>query len=270
VADGPQIETDPTYSADGSHVAYIADGRVTLKDITKKNSNPVPLTSAADKFDNLAWAPIADKNVLAMTKITANDSDLCLAEITKDPTIDPQCFVEPDFRAGLTVHWGPNGRSITSTGLQNNPPQGQVPGIGIVRWKLKKDAKPYSADPGDYGKGHFITTTSTPSKGVIDAAVSPDGKKLALVSNFKSSSFRLWIADDPTDFLLANATLEPIRACKVQWRGDSKELMIIQSDAGCQEDVGTLARVLVSDLRNPETINTSADDPSYQPFNLGG
>jgi beta-lactam-binding protein with PASTA domain len=270
VADGPQTESDPTWSDDGTHVAYIADGRVTLKDITKKNSNPVSLTPATDKYDNLAWAPIADKNVLAMTKITANDSDLCLAEITKDPTIDPQCFVEPDFRAGLAIHWGPKGRFITAVGLQNNPPQGQVPGIGIVRWKLKKDAKPYSADPGDYGKGTFITTTSKPGKGVIDAAVSPDGQKLALVSNFESSSFRLWIADDPKDFLLANATITPVRACKVNWRGDSKELVVIQSDAGCQEDVGTLARVPVDDVRHPETINPSADDPSYQPFNLGG
>src|SRR4029079_15430155 len=92
VADGPQEETDPTWSADGSHVAYIADGRVTLKDITKKNASPLSLTPAADKYDNLAWAPIADKNVLAMSKVGDPVNQLCVAAITKDPQITPQCF----------------------------------------------------------------------------------------------------------------------------------------------------------------------------------
>ena len=42
-----------------------------------------------------------------------------------------------------------------------------------------------------------MTDIDTPGKGVIDADVSPDGKQLALVSNLGSSSFRLWLADDP-------------------------------------------------------------------------
>ena len=44
VARAPQEEEDPTWNADGKHVAYTADGRVMLKDLTKKNSWPVPLT----------------------------------------------------------------------------------------------------------------------------------------------------------------------------------------------------------------------------------
>ena len=42
-----------------------------------------------------------------------------------------------------------------------------------------------------------MTDIDTPGKGVLDAAVSPDGKRLALVSNQGSSSFRLWLADGP-------------------------------------------------------------------------
>ena len=140
----------------------------------------------------------------------------------------------------------------------------------MVRWKLKKDKPVYSPDRADWSNGHFVTTISQQGKGVLDAAVSPDGKKLAVVSNFNSGSFRLWIADDPKDLLLANATLTPVRACKVSWRGDSQELMVIQSDAICGEEVGTLARVPVNDVRHPETLNASANDPSYQPVHLGG
>ena len=41
VAEGPQEEEDPTYNAAGTHVAYTADGRVMLKDLTKKDAKPV-------------------------------------------------------------------------------------------------------------------------------------------------------------------------------------------------------------------------------------
>ncbi len=60
VATSPEDEQDPTWAADGEHVAYTADGRVMLKDLTKKNSAAVPLTPAGDEFANLAWAPTAD------------------------------------------------------------------------------------------------------------------------------------------------------------------------------------------------------------------
>jgi Tol biopolymer transport system component len=265
VADGPQEETDPTWSADGTHIAYIADGRVTLKDITKKNSDAVTLTPAADKYDNLAWAPIADKNVLAMSKVGDPVNQLCLAAITKEPQITPQCFGDTGFTVSRSIHWGADGKSILAFAVK---PDNSA--LGMVRWKLKSGKKPYSSERADWGNGHFVTTISQKGKGVLDAAVSPDGKKLAVVANFGSGAFRLWIADDPKDILLANATLTPVRACKVSWRGDSQELMVIQSDAVCGEEVGTLARVPVNDVRHPETINPSANDPSYQPVTLGG
>ena len=68
---------------------------------------------------------------------------------------------------------------------------------------------------------------------MLDAEVSPDGKQLALVSNQGSSSFRLWLADDPEDFAMSSAKQTPVRACKVTWRGDSQEVMVVQGDAAC-------------------------------------
>jgi beta-lactam-binding protein with PASTA domain len=265
IADSPAAETDPVWSADASHVAYIADGRVMLKDVTKKNATAIALTSAADKFANLSWAPIADQNVLAMSKVGDKDDELCLARITQDPTITPQCFSEPDFSVTRAIHWSQNGRSILAFGVKND-----FSGFGMVRWIVKKDKKAFSVDPGDWNGGHFITSLATKGKGVLDAQVSPDGKKLAIVSNQGSSAFRLWIADDPKDFLLTSATLTPVRACKLAWRGDSQELMVISSDALCSEDVGALTRVPVNDVRSQKELNPAADDPAYQPFTLGG
>ena len=107
---------------------------------------------------------------------------------------------------------------------------------------------------------------------MLDAAISPDGKRLAMVSNQGSSSFRLLLSDDDTgDFLLRARKRTQVRACKVVWRGDGQELLVVQADAGCGEDVGTLSRVADRQRsRNGEDLNAAGDDPAYQPLTLGG
>ena len=59
-----------------------------------------------------------------------------------------------------------------------------------------------------------------------------------------------------------------MRACKVSWRSDSKELLIVQGDALCQEDVAVVQRVPIDDLRNPKELNVAGDDPSFQPLTV--
>ena len=101
-------------------------------------------------------------------------------------------------------------------------------------------------------------------------AVGSDGKKLAVAANFKSASFRLWLGDDPKDFALASSTQTAVPACKLAWRGDSKELAVIDQGANCSQPIGTLERVPVNDVRSTKVINPSANDPAYQPVTLGG
>ena len=72
VATSPEDEEDPTWTADGTHVAYTADGRVMLKNITKKNSAAVAADARpARSTTNLAWAPTADLNLIAMNDVNA-------------------------------------------------------------------------------------------------------------------------------------------------------------------------------------------------------
>ena len=135
---------------------------------------------------------------------------------------------------------------------------------------MKKGKPAFSPDVADWNKGRFLTDLDTPGKGVLDAEVSPDGKRLALVSNQGSSAFRLWIADDPEDFAMSSAKQTPVRACKVTWRGDSKEVMVVQGDAACEEDVAVLERVPINNVRTGKELNAAGDDPSYQPLTIGG
>jgi beta-lactam-binding protein with PASTA domain len=266
VAASPQSEADPTWSADGTHVAYTADKRVFLKDLTKKDAPAVPLSAAADKFENLSWAPTADVNLLAMDKDLGNGStDLCLGVITKDP-LAVRCFDEPGFSVIRSIHWAPDGRSLLGVGVKNPIGSGV---FGIVRWKVKQGKPAFSPDPADWSRGHFVTDIGTPQKGVLDAAISPDGQQLALVSNQGSSFFRLWLAKKG-DFLMTSAKPTPARACKVTYRGDGQEVMVVQADAGCTEDVGALVRFNVKDVKTQKELNAAGDDPQFQPFNLGG
>ena len=268
VATSPEDEQDPTWAADGEHVAYTADGRAMLKDLTKKNSAAVPLTPAGDEFANLAWAPTADVNLIAMNSVPKDgaDSDLCLANV-KDDATDVSCLKEPSFAVIRSLHWAKDGRSILGTGVKLPEGSGQ---FGIVRWRVKGAKPAFSPDTKDWNKGRFLTDIDTPGKGVLDAEVSPDGKRLALVSNQGSASFQLWLADDPKDFAMSSAKRTPVRTCKVSWRGDSKEVLVVQGDAECGEDVAVVARVDVADVRNPKELNASGDDPSFQPLTLGG
>jgi beta-lactam-binding protein with PASTA domain len=266
VAASPQSEADPTWSADGTHVAYTADNRVFLKDLTKKDAPSVPLSPAADKYENLAWAPTADVNLLAMDKDLGNgNTDLCLGVITKDP-LAVQCFDEPGFSVIRSIHWAPDGRSLIGVGVKNPIGSGV---FGIVLWKVKPGKPAFSPNRADWTGGHFVTDIGTPQKGVLDAAISPDGQQLALVSNQGSSFFRLWLAKKG-DFLMTSAKPTPVRACKVTYRGDGQEVMVVQADAGCTEDVGALVRFDVKDSKSQRELNAAGDDPQFQPFNLGG
>ena len=244
-----------------------------LKDLTKKNGAAVELTPAGREFSDLAWAPTGDRNLLAMDEVIRDDqdnitdTDLCFGLIKATGT-DPSCIKEPDFSIIRNLHWGADGRSILGLGVKNNT--GLDTFFGIVRWKVKTGKPAFSEDTSDWSKGKFLTDIDTSGKGVIDAEVSPNGKKLALVSNLGSSFYRLWLADDPEDFALSSAKPTAVRACKVTWRGDSKDLLVVSADAICREDVGSVERVNAASVRDKKELNPTGDDPSFQPLTIGG
>src|SRR3954447_16125482 len=267
VAKGPTKDTDPTFSADGTQIAYSANRRVFLKDLTKKDETAVPLTDAGDKFNDLAWAPTVDLNLIAMLRDKSpkgdnTDQDLCLLQVTKDPQA-PQCLSEPDFNVEKTVRWAPDGKSIFALGVKSDA-SGQPTAFGIVRWTSKK---PFSPDAKDWGKGAFKSDISNPAKGVIDWAPSPDGKTVAAVANLDSDAFQLYFAK-PKDFLLTDAKPQGVRACKAAWRSDGQEIVVVQADQFCAEPNGQLARMPVKKPSAQQLLGFSGDNPAFQPLTL--
>jgi len=261
VAKGPGLEKDPAFSADGSRVAYVRDGRVFLADLEKPDEPADELTGEGEEFADLAWAPTADADVLAMGKVSENDRDLCLGRITSDG-LTPQCLTEPDVTIGGAIHWAPNGKSLLAGGVSNTE-QGV---FGVVQWKTKHA---FSSDPADWSKGKFVSDTSKPNEGLKEAALSPDGKRLALIAKIGNGPFELVLAK-PGDFQLDKAKPTGVRACKLAWRPDSRALVIVQSDEVCDEEVGSLVSLPVSDPRKQQELNASGDNPAFEPLSLGG
>ncbi len=220
----------------------------------------VGLTTEGDQFADLAWAPTADVNVLAFGRVEDDgDRDLCLGGISGGG-MDTGCIDEPKIAIGSAIHWAPNGKSILAGGVETASGK-----FGVVRWKSKKA---FSADPGDWGKGRFVTDTSKPGEGVKEAALSPDGRRLALVSNVGGGPFELVLAK-PGDFPMTNAKETGVRACKVSWRPDSRELAVIQADAGLRRE-RRLARAGARRAipSEQQQLAPNADNPVYQPLSL--
>jgi Tol biopolymer transport system component len=263
VAKSPQEETDPAFSFDGAKIAYVGGRRVFLSDRAKPDDPPVALTDPGEAFSDLAWAPTLDVNLVAMLRDKSSgkdhtDQDLCLLQVSKTPQ-SPQCISDPDVNLEKTVRWAPDGKSIFAFGVK------KAGTFGIVRYTSKKA---FSPDAKDWGKGKFVTDVTQQNKGVLDMAISPDGKQAVYVANFDSDAFQLYLGK-PNDFLLTKAKPQGVRACKAAWRSDGVELVVVQADAVCSEDNGQLARMPAGQPTKQQQLGFSGDNPVFQPLTLG-
>jgi Tol biopolymer transport system component len=262
VAKGPQEETDPTFSFDGTKIAYVGDRRAFLADLAKPDEPPVALTDPGETFSDLAWAPTVKRNVLAMLRDKSpgkdhKDQDLCLLRVSKAPH-SPQCVPDPGINLEKTVRWAPDGKSIFAFGVKT------AGTFGMVRYTSKKAFSPAAKD---WGKGKFVTDISQSNKGVLDMAISPDGKRAVYVANFDSDAFQLYFAK-AKDFLLTDAKPQGVRACKVAPRSDGKEIVVVQADQFCAEPNGQLARMPVKKPSAQQLLGFSGDNPAFQPLTL--
>jgi beta-lactam-binding protein with PASTA domain len=258
IADGPAEERDPTTSPDGTRVAYSRDGVAVVVDLDKPDDPARELTPEGEEYFDLSWAPNPRRDVLAMGKVVGEDRDrdLCFGRITRDE-MTPDCITDPDMTVGTAFHWAENGKSIFATGGNSD---GTL--AGVVRWKSDT---PFSTDKDDWGEAEVVNDTA------LDAAPSPDGKRLAVIARRGSGPFELYLTK-PGNVALDNAKTTGVPACKVDWQPDSRALVLVQQDAGCTglERVGVLVRSPVSDPKDTKTLARNADNPAFLPLTPGG
>jgi hypothetical protein len=204
-----------------------------------------------------SFAPTADANVLAAIKYgdaAKKDGDICIGTVSKDP-FQPKCLDDGGVSMKRVLRWAPDGKSLFGFAVKQ-------PGtFGMLRFTTKT---PFSANADDWSKGKFVGDLSQSGQGIIDMSISPDGKRMAVVTNLPSAStgFQLLLTT-PGDFALEKAKATGVRACKATWRPDSLEVAVVQSD-NCEDGTGDIARVDVKTLKS-KTLKLGGDSPAYQP-----
>ena len=206
-----------------------------LKDLTKKNSAAVPLTPAGRDVRRPRVGADRRPNVIAMDEVSATTTATSPTrslprrrQVRRDRR--SAASSEPSFAVIAPSALGA-GRALAPRRRRQDP--ARATGIfGIVRWRVKKDKPAFSADRGRLEQGplrdrhRHAGQGRARRRGLARRQAARAGLQPGLVA------FRLWLADDPEDFALSSAKQTPVRACKVTWRGDSKELMVVAGRRG--------------------------------------
>ncbi|HSI80967.1 MAG TPA: PASTA domain-containing protein [Solirubrobacterales bacterium] len=259
VADTDELEEQPAWTPDGTRIAFRRDGVIVLADPDGGDARQI--TPDGEDFHVPSFAPTEGRLVLAAIRRDGDAGDLCLMRVPGSGEATPRCIADPEFDLGRQLSWAPDGRSLLAFAVDTSDEER----FGL---RLYTSRRPFSARPEDWDEGEMVTDLSTSGRGVISGAFSPDGERLAVVSNLGGGPvFRVFLAGR-NDFELEDAEPLGVRGCEVEWRTDGLELLVTQRDAGCQETSSELTRI---DPRSPEVPNrlgSGVASPAWQPLDV--
>jgi hypothetical protein len=194
--------------------------------------------------------PAAPAVIAALRARPGGQDDICLTAVTKPR---PGC-VRTSYVLGPEISWAANGKGLLIGA--------SLPGskVGLLELSSKRA---FSVNPRDWSVRGIVTPRMARG-GVLAAAVSPNGRRLAAAENFGTTAFSLAITS-PTDlsFTKAQTFAAPTPVCSAQWRTDSALVLV---DTACGDALGA---VYVVDPAHPSKlslISTKAADPSWQPL----
>lgn len=258
VADEDELEEQPAWTPDGEQIVYRRDGVLVLA--SPDGGDARELTPGGQDFHVPAFAPTDRGLVLAAIRRDGDDGDLCLMRVPSSGEATPRCISDPDLDLGRQLSWSPDGRTLLAFAVDAENEER----FGLLRMETKR---PFSTKPGDW-EGDLVTDTSTPGRGVISGAFSPDGEQLAVASNVGGDPVFRVFTTTANDLELEEAEPLGIRGCEVAWRTDGLELLVTQRDAGCQEATSEPIRIDPRSPAAPNRLGSGIASPAWQPLDV--
>ena len=258
---GPEVEA--SWSPDGTHLVVSDAGRLVLDQPNVPGAGPHPLTPPTPGVEDLnpSFAPTTKAPIVAFVQRSTSGARLCFATIGPF-ALNADCTAAAGWDLGGEVDWSPDGSTILVLGTRNRGAN-----FGLLAFTSNV---PFSTHAADWGHGTLQTNASIAGQGVFAGVFSPDGKRMALVSNLGSSDFHLYVVPAGT-FTPSPRQELPVRACQVSWRSDGQELAVMQPDGLCSPTAtGTVVGIDLSNPRTPTTLATQAAHPQWQPVANGG
>lgn len=260
---------EAAWSPDGNEIAYVegaspSSGQLMLFAPGQSGAQPAALTGSGSNVRDPAFAP--NGQILAFIDRSQGYGRLCFATVSTSTAINTSdCTSHPGYDLGGQISWSRDGKSVLVFGVE----QADSSQHGLIEFRT---TTPFSPNASAWDQGSLATQ---PSQDVIAGGFSPDGKHVALISDFNQSTFHLFIAPANV-FDVSKATMYSVEACQVSWRSDSQAVAVMQSTNGCTPDasgaypLGNIVMVALADPTQTTIVGSNAENPSWQPLSLTG
>ncbi|MFP5363476.1 MAG: PASTA domain-containing protein [Thermoleophilia bacterium] len=242
---------EPSYLPDGDEVVYRSGLRILVAG-TARNASARTLYAGPDELRYPVAA--SDGVTLAVLRREEDDGDLCFGR-ADGLELGHLCLPDDGWDLHGRPSWRKDGKAVVVPARRGDDP-------GVVALRVYSAGRAFAVDPLLW-RGR-TTAAGRAGKGVIAAAFSPSGKRLAAVSNLDADGYRV-VLTDADDVALAQAQPTETAACDLAWRPDGLELAVVQSDAACAEPVGKVVRFPVSAPTKIATVLAKGRNPVYRP-----
>jgi hypothetical protein len=248
----------PAWDLTGGYLAFVRGPTIQVR--TPGRLLSVGPAVAGLSYDDPAFAPTHRGEVIASVSHTATTDSVCFSAIVSERISPASCLPVPGWRLGQ-ITWGRSGFSllVSATASDDSTTFGLLQLFSAARFAALASAW---ETPGT------LVTPNTPGRGVLQAAISPDGKQLAAVDNLGDGKFHV-VLTSVRDLQLKAAVTLPTLGCDVAWRSDAGELAVVQGDPECASLIGPIVGFPPADPQTPTTLVLKGQDPAWQPVAVG-
>ena len=244
---------EPSFVPGTDQIVYRSSSVRLVLTSTGKQPAPRTLYDGPDVLEHPSVGP--DGQTLAVIRREEGDGDLCFGRLDV-ADLGHLCLPDDGWDLDGRISWRKDGRVVLVPARRHDNP-------AIFAIRRYQATKPFALAPEDW-QGRTATNIDTPGKGVLAAAYSPGGTRIAAISNLQTDRFEVVLAD-VNDLELAEPKATGAPACDVAWRPDGQELAVVESDAGCTQPLGNVVRFSIGAPLKAAPVKTAGSYPSYGP-----